>query len=402
MILFVLKCLLAYWLVTIALASFVFGIGFNPGDPEFWLQPYIFTVQVIRQLIGGNFSEVILYLGFYIVGFLLVCIIIYQRKSAKAAANSRLMPVAPPDLAEAGTATGTIDVSRIRSASGSTGFWLFLGTIAGAALASIFVFFASLSVVGLLAPILAVMTFFGILIFTAIATPITARKWAKPDSIGVGFTPLMREHALVQDVDAMCDRLGVPHVAHVGWYPSDQINAFAMGTSPQNFTMAFSRPLLELATRDEIRAIAGHELGHMLNNDMRTMQVGYSVQRTLTLLLVAYELRKFARVIFSTISEFALMRLSRQREFWADAVGAAVTSPQTMIAALDRLETHNSGVEPSKREKSIGMMMCHNRVSSFYTELFSTHPPTAKRIKALETGKFYRRLIREGGDASTP
>jgi heat shock protein HtpX len=85
-----------------------------------------------------------------------------------------------------------------------------------------------------------------------------------------------------------------------------------------------------------------------------------------------------------------VLALSRLREYYADAHGAKVTSPATMISALQSLEkfygryrSARSVVENSK----IRALFIYALTEPFIglEELLSTHPPTRKRIEFLKT-----------------
>lgn len=53
----------------------------------------------------------------------------------------------------------------------------------------------------------------------------------------------------------------------------DVFNAFAMGLSHKDATVAMGTPLLKHLTQDEAAAVLVHELGHIVNGDMRKMML---------------------------------------------------------------------------------------------------------------------------------
>jgi heat shock protein HtpX len=57
----------------------------------------------------------------------------------------------------------------------------------------------------------------------------------------------------------------------VGIYESTQPNAFATGASKNSALVAVSTGLLDLMSDDEVRAVVGHEMAHVLNGDMVSM-----------------------------------------------------------------------------------------------------------------------------------
>ncbi len=72
--------------------------------------------------------------------------------------------------------------------------------------------------------------------------------------------------------------------------------------------------------------------------------------------------------------------LSRSREFLADAGSVELTkNPDAMISALRKIE----GRGELHGATSAVMEMCVDNPREEFTDLFSTHPPIEKRIKAL-------------------
>lgn len=57
----------------------------------------------------------------------------------------------------------------------------------------------------------------------------------------------------------------------VGIFQSQQPNAFATGASKNSALVAVSSGLLQLMDDDEVRAVVGHEMAHVLNGDMVSM-----------------------------------------------------------------------------------------------------------------------------------
>ncbi|WP_281069969.1 M48 family metalloprotease [Rhizobium leguminosarum] len=81
-----------------------------------------------------------------------------------------------------------------------------------------------------------------------------------------------------------------------------------------------------------------------------------------------------------------MLRLSRSREYWADAIGAALTSKEHMIAALEKL--HN-GPELSEFERQHAGLMFRGVAAG---SLLSTHPTLEERRAALQSEAYLNRL----------
>jgi heat shock protein HtpX len=71
------------------------------------------------------------------------------------------------------------------------------------------------------------------------------------------------------------------------------------------------------------------------------------------------------------------MWFSRRREFRADAGGARLAGRQKMIGALKRLQAAHEPEGLPKEFAAFG-------ISGDFKSLFSSHPPLARRIAALE------------------
>lgn len=216
-------------------------------------------------------------------------------------------------------------------------------------------------------------------------------------------------------VDRVAARAGVkPPKAMVADVPIP--NAFAYSSPIMGRYVAVTRGLLNAMSVQELEAVIGHELGHHKHRDNTVMLVFgmfpsliYFLGRYLmfigmytglyrdggerrrgggegiVLLLVGIML-----VVASILIQLAVLALSRLREYYADAHGAKVTSPATMISALQSLEkfygryrSARSVVENSK----IRALFIYALTEPFIglEELLSTHPPTRKRIEFLKT-----------------
>ncbi|MDA5633143.1 MULTISPECIES: M48 family metalloprotease [Rhizobium/Agrobacterium group] len=200
-----------------------------------------------------------------------------------------------------------------------------------------------------------------------------------------GITLLKEGDPLAQRVHALAARLGLRTRPWVGVMPHN--NAYAIGSSADSAMVVIGQPLLDHLTEAEVDAIIGHELGHVANNDMRRLGLTRSFQNSLVWYLgFSDTLQRWGRWLLTWVSELFVLRLSRNREYWADAVGAALTSKDDMIAALDKL--HN-GPELSDFERSHARLMCRGLAAG---SLLSTHPTLEERRGALQRETYLRRI----------
>jgi heat shock protein HtpX len=185
-------------------------------------------------------------------------------------------------------------------------------------------------------------------------------------------------HPISQATRRLTDLMGVPPVAYIGWFPNEEINAFAMGTNSGNSLIAVSKGAVERLTKKELLAVIGHELGHVASQDMARMTFARGVQNALTFFLIFRGLKRLARWVFTPLSELEILRMSRAREFTADKISAIVLGPEAMISVLQKLEGEK--VKPKTRGYANAMMW-----SGFVRRSWlSTHPPLDARIAALK------------------
>ena len=207
------------------------------------------------------------------------------------------------------------------------------------------------------------------------------------------------ERWLVETVRSLAERANVK-MPEVAIYEGEA-NAFATGAFRNSALVAVSTKIMEQMTREELRAVLGHEMSHVSNGDMVTTTL---VQGVLNACVIFFS-RLVAAVASNALSGgkgrrggsrgtyylvYYLMQItlgiaaslvvywhSRRREYAADAGSANLLgSPSSMIAALRRLGSLQAGVLPDSL-KALG-------ISGKHASLFSTHPSLEDRIAALE------------------
>ena len=76
--------------------------------------------------------------------------------------------------------------------------------------------------------------------------------------------------------------------------------------------------------------------------------------------------------------------ISRTREYQADAIGAEVAgNPHGLASALQKLEDYSKRIPMEASPSTARMFIMHPFSGSSLMNLFSTHPPTQKRIQRL-------------------
>jgi heat shock protein HtpX len=208
------------------------------------------------------------------------------------------------------------------------------------------------------------------------------------------------ERWLLDTVAELAARAGIG-MPEVGIFPSQQSNAFATGWNRNNALVAVSEGLLRRFSREEIRAVLGHEIGHIANGDMVTLTLIQGVLNTFVMFFARIIGHTVDRVVFKTerghgigffivtwVAEIVLGILaamivawfSRFREYRADAAGAQLAGKQAMINALARLKAESE--LPNQLPDTLtafGITGGKMTLSS----LLASHPPLEDRIRTL-------------------
>jgi heat shock protein HtpX len=209
-------------------------------------------------------------------------------------------------------------------------------------------------------------------------------RWVSERVMNVEFLP--ETHPIHRRVNELAQQLNLPPAKWVGWFPGTEINAFARGVRPSETVIAFSKGAIDDLTQEQLDAVMAHELAHVANSDMARMSYAIGVQDALTWFLVFRGLKRFVRWVFTPTSQLELMRLSRQREYWADAIAAALVEKEHMIEALWAIRRGANEVKTAPKQPA--QFMLHHGIDG----LFSTHPRLGDRIAALEAERYINQL----------
>jgi heat shock protein HtpX len=183
---------------------------------------------------------------------------------------------------------------------------------------------------------------------------------------------------------------------------TDQPNAFATGRNPENAAVAATTGLMKVLSRDELAGVMAHELAHVKNRDTLVMTVAATVAGAIAMLAQfglffgrgdnrspLGPLGVLLAVIFAPMAAALIqMTISRTREYSADRLGAEIArDPLGLAGALRKISAYASRIEmPSaERNPSSAHLFIINPLSGARMDnLFSTHPSTENRIRALE------------------
>jgi heat shock protein HtpX len=195
--------------------------------------------------------------------------------------------------------------------------------------------------------------------------------------------------------------------------PSMAMNAFALSDFSGRSVIGITEGLLSRLTRAQIEAVVGHEAAHIVSGDclatsvtsslfqmygsmLRGMSVmfdgssrqsyrGRRESGALGVVMIIYVILYLTK----TLSDLMNMFISRQREYRADAIAVRLTrDPLSLAGALYALGYRWRGQGLIVDELN-AIFIVNPQLNAlddeegFFADLFSTHPPTSKRLAVL-------------------
>ncbi len=201
-------------------------------------------------------------------------------------------------------------------------------------------------------------------------------------------------------VGTLAQRMGIP-MPKLWVTPDLSPNAFATGRNPTHASVAVTSGILQLMQDDELAAVLAHELGHVKNRDILISSIAATLASAITYLARmamwfgsgGRDTRRRERspiggllMIFLAPIAAGLIRMaiSRTREFSADATSArTLGTAEPMIRALEKLDSIGKQIPLQASPSMSHMYIVQPFSGATLLKLFSTHPPTEKRIAAL-------------------
>lgn len=154
-------------------------------------------------------------------------------------------------------------------------------------------------------------------------------------------------------------------------YKTPEINAFASGDG----SIRVYTGLMDVMTDDELMAIIGHEIGHVVHQDTKNaMKKAYLASAAADLIGAAGSVGAVAQGMAGQLAEaYVNAQFSQKQEYLADDFGfefAVQTghSPYSMCNALEKLVNLSQGSQ-----------------ASAVAQMFSSHPDSAKRAARIKS-----------------
>lgn len=209
-------------------------------------------------------------------------------------------------------------------------------------------------------------------------------------------------------VERLAQKVNLP-MPKVYLIPTDSPNAFATGRNPNHASVAVTQGILGLLNDEELEGVLAHELGHVRNRDILISSIAATLAGAITWLasiakwgMILGGMRgerddrgggsAIASIAMIFLAPFAAMLIqlavSRSREYGADDTGAHWTgNPYALASALQKIEDYSRRLPLVASPSTAHLFIIAPFLGGMsFGNLFSTHPPTAKRIERL-TGR---------------
>jgi heat shock protein HtpX len=209
-------------------------------------------------------------------------------------------------------------------------------------------------------------------------------------------------------VERLSQKVGLP-MPKVYLIPNGSPNAFATGRNPNHASVAVTQGILGLLNDEELEGVLAHELGHVRNRDILISSVAATIAGAITYLASIARWGMifggyggdrddrrggggFAALLMMFLAPLAAsliqLAVSRSREYSADETGAHWTgNPYALASALAKIDTYSRRMPLVATPSTAHLFIIAPFLGGMnFGNLFSTHPPTAKRIERL-TGR---------------
>jgi len=226
-------------------------------------------------------------------------------------------------------------------------------------------------------------------------------KMYRAQEVGAG-------HRLYTTVERLSRQAQLP-MPKVYVIPDPSPNAFATGRNPSHAAVAATEGILQILSDGELEGVIAHELAHVRHRDILISSVAATVAAAI---MMAARTAQFAAmfggyggrgddrdrgnnpiallamIILAPLAAMLIQAaISRSREFSADAGGAQIAgNPYGLADALRKIEAGSQRVPLDANPATAHMFIVKPFSGGGLMSLFSTHPPTEQRIRALLGG----------------
>lgn len=215
-------------------------------------------------------------------------------------------------------------------------------------------------------------------------------------------------HPLYQMTERLVRRANLP-MPKVYIIPDASPNAFATGRNPEHAAVAATEGILRVLSEHELEGVIAHELAHVKHRDILISSIAATIAAAIMLAarMAMYAgmfggyggqgdgrdrgnnpIALLAMMILAPLAAMLIQAaISRSREFSADSGGAAIAgNPYGLADALRKIEAAAKRVPLDANPATAHMFIVKPFSGAGLLSLFSTHPPTEARIRALLEG----------------
>ena len=210
------------------------------------------------------------------------------------------------------------------------------------------------------------------------------------------------EHPLYRVTQRLAQKAGLP-MPKVYVIPDASPNAFATGRNPQHAAVAATEGVMRLLSESELEGVIAHELAHVKHRDILISTVAATLAAVIMMAARTAmwfgvgrsddrdnpnPLGAVGAIAMMVLAPLAAMliqaAISRQREFAADRGGAEIVgSPMGLAHALRRIDAAVKQMPMDANPATAHMFIMQPFSAQGLMGLFSSHPPTEARVKAL-------------------
>lgn len=213
-------------------------------------------------------------------------------------------------------------------------------------------------------------------------------------------------HSMIKEI---AKEAGIKEPRGIYLIPTTQANAFCAGRGPSKYVVACTQGILDLLTKEELKGVLAHEIGHAKNRDVLIATIAATIAGVISYLA---NMAQFAAIfggmnrdregggniigllvlaiLTPIIALIIQLAISRSREYLADETGAKIVKDGKPLARA--LEKIHSSVKHHPlhfgSEAASSLFIANPFKGNILLNLFSTHPDVNERIKRLNSMKF--------------
>lgn len=211
---------------------------------------------------------------------------------------------------------------------------------------------------------------------------------------------------LFRAVRSVAQKANIP-MPKVGVVDSPQPNAFATGRGPNKAVVCATSSILQTLSPDELEAVIGHEIGHVVHRDVLMSSVAATLAGAVSYIgqIAMFSmifggggrnrnggspLAFLAIILVPLGATFVQLGISRNDEYSADEYGAKLTrNPAGLVSALEKISSKAQTRPIATRQSrapspaTASLWIVNPFRGSSLVEMFSTHPSLTHRVERL-------------------